>query len=70
MYTTQVNSTCTARADWLAKKNKMAYCRYSFTNKVTLWAAGYSACVVYTKTSSNQRLGVRSVVPVKIRVRC
>ena len=32
-----------------AKKNKMAFVGI-FTNKVTLWAASYSACVVYTKT--------------------
>ena len=32
------------------KKNKMAFGRYIVTNKVTLWAASYSACVVYTKT--------------------
>ena len=28
----------------------MAFVRYSVTNKGTLWAASYSACVVYTKT--------------------
>ena len=28
----------------------MAFFRYIFTNKVTLWSASYSACVVYTKT--------------------
>ena len=32
-------------------KNKMAFeCRYIVINNLTLWAASYSACVVYTKT--------------------
>ena len=47
------------RADWLAQstshlqaaeEKQNGFCRYIFTNKVTLWAASYSACVVYTKT--------------------
>ena len=37
-------------------KNKMA-CRYIITNKVTLWAASYSACVVYTKTIIHLSVG-------------
>ena len=56
----------TFRARWLAssevisqvlftseqpKENKIAFTSRSIiTNKVTLWAASYSACVVYTKT--------------------
>ena len=49
-----------AHADWLVlstseqqKKNKMASLLASVsnvTNKVTLWSASYSVCVVYTKT--------------------
>ena len=51
-----------ARADWLARRwlakyysppssrrKKNGFRRYIFTNKVALWAASYSACVVYTK---------------------
>ena len=63
VYTTQVNSTFRAR--WLAssevisqvlftsekpRKKQNGFCRYIITNKDTLWAASYSACVVYTKT--------------------
>ena len=63
VYTTQVNSTFRAR--WLASsevisqvlftselptKNKMAFVGVIVTKKVALWAASYSACVVYTKT--------------------
>ena len=33
-----------------AEEKQNGFCRYVFTNKVTLWAASYSACVVYTKT--------------------
>ena len=63
VYTTQVNSTFRAR--WLAssevisqeaEEKQNGFCRYIVTNKVTLWAASYSACVVYTKTII--RLGV------------
>ena len=39
------------------KKNKMAFFRYIFKNKVTLWAASYSACVVYTKTIIHLSVG-------------
>ena len=44
---------------WLAKyyspprsrrKKQNDFCRYIVTNKVTIWSASYSACVVYTKT--------------------
>ena len=31
------------------KKSKMAFVGIFVTNKVALWAASYSACVVYTK---------------------
>ena len=62
VYTTQVNSTFRVR--WLASsevisqvlftseqpKKDNGFCRYIFTNKVTLWAASCLACVVYTKT--------------------
>ena len=68
MYNTQVNSTFRAR--WLAssevisqvlftseqpKKNKIY--RYIFTNKVSLWATSYSACVVNTKTIIHLSVG-------------
>ena len=33
-----------------AEEKQNGFCRYIVTNKVTLWAATYSACVVYTKT--------------------
>ena len=33
------------------------FCRYIVTNKVTLWAASYSACVVYTKTIIHLSVG-------------
>ena len=64
VYTTQVNITFRAR--WLAssevisqvlftyeqpKKNN-GFCCYIFTNKVTLWVASSSACVVYTKINN------------------
>ena len=75
VYTTQVNSTF--RAHWFVssevisqvlftsnqpKKNKNGFCRPIFTNKVTLWAASYSACVVYTKTI----ILLFTSVPVKV----
>ena len=33
------------------------FCRYIFTKKVTLWAASYTACVVYTKTIIYRNVG-------------
>ena len=53
-----------ARVDWLAhrcglakyyspprsRRKKKGFCRDIVSNKVTLWAASYPACVVYTKT--------------------
>ena len=63
VYTPQVDSTFRAR--WLAssevirqvlfhlraaEQKQNGFCRYIVTNKVTLLAASYSACVVYTKT--------------------
>ena len=61
----------TFRARWLASsevisqvlptseqpKKKNGFSRYIFTNKVTLWAASYSACVVYTKTIMHLSVG-------------
>ena len=32
------------------KKKQNGFCRYIVPNKVALWAASYSTCVVYTKT--------------------
>ena len=61
------------RTDWLARrwlakcysppssqrKTKwlLSVSRYIVTNKVTLWAASYSACVVYTKTIIHLSVG-------------
>ena len=56
VYTTKVNSTF--HAHWLAsywihlqavQEKQNGFCRYIVTNKVTLWSACYSACVVYTE---------------------
>ena len=33
-----------------AEEKQNGFCRYIITNKVTLWFARRSACVVYTKT--------------------
>ena len=70
VYTTQVNSTFRAR--WLASsdvisqalftseqptKNKNGLRRYIVTNTAALWAAGYSARVVYTKTIIHLSVG-------------
>ena len=35
----------------------MAFVGYIVTNKVALWAASYSACVVYTKTIIHLNVG-------------
>ena len=40
-----------------AEENQNGFCRYIVTNKVTLWAASYSACVVYTKTIIHLSVG-------------
>ena len=40
-----------------AEEKQNGFCWYIFTNKVTLWAASYSACVVYTKTIIHFRVG-------------
>ena len=40
-----------------AEEKQKSFCRYIFTNKVTLWAASYSACVVYTKTIIHLSVG-------------
>ena len=73
VYTTQVNSTFSVH--WLGSsevisqvlftseqptKNKMAFVGNCHKiNKVTLWAASYSACVVYTKTIIHLSVGKR-----------
>ena len=41
-----------------AKEKQNGFCHYFFTNKVTLWAASYSASVVYTKTIIHLGVGV------------
>ena len=35
---------------WAAEEKQNGFCRYIDTNKVTLWAASYLDCVVYTET--------------------
>ena len=70
--TTQVNSAFRVR--WLAsseiisqllyhlraaEEKQNGFCRYIVTTKVTLWAASYSACVVYTKTTIHLSVGER-----------
>ena len=40
-----------------AEEKQSGFCCYIFTNKVTLWAASYSACVVYTKTIIHLSVG-------------
>ena len=53
-----------ARADWpstihlrATEKKQNGFCRYIFTNKVSLWATSYSAWVVYTKTIIHLSVG-------------
>ena len=40
-----------------AEGKQNGFCRYIVTNKVTLWAASSSACVVYTKTIIHLSVG-------------
>ena len=40
-----------------AEENQNGFWRYFVTNKVTLWAASSSACVVYTKTIIHLSVG-------------
>ena len=40
-----------------AKEKENGFCCSMFINKVTLWAAIYSACVVYTKTIIHLSVG-------------
>ena len=40
-----------------AEEKQSGFCRYILTNEVTLWAASYSACVVYTKTIIHPSVG-------------
>ena len=40
-----------------AEEKQNGFCRYIFTNKVTFWAASYSACMVYTKTIIHLSVG-------------
>ena len=42
-----------------AEEKQNGFCRYIVTNKLTLWAASYSACVVYTKTIIHLGVGER-----------
>ena len=41
-------------ADW---PSTIGFCQHIVTNKVTLWAASHSACVVYTKTIIHLSVG-------------
>ena len=40
-----------------AEEKQNGFCQYIFQNKVTLWAASYSACVVYTETIIHLSVG-------------
>ena len=40
-----------------AEEKQNGFSRYIITNKFTLWAASYSACVVYTKTIIHLSVG-------------
>ena len=40
-----------------AQEKQNGFCRYIVTKKITLWAACYSACVVYTKTIIHLSVG-------------
>ena len=40
-----------------AVEKQDGFCRYIATNKVTIWSASYSACVVYTKTIIHLSVG-------------
>ena len=68
VYTTQVNSTfrarCLASSEVISqvlftseqpKKNKMAFA--GILSQTTLWAASYSACVIYTKAIIHLSVG-------------
>ena len=70
VYTTQVNSSFRVRRLassevisqstihlWAAEEKQNCLCQYIVTNKVTLWVASYSACVVYTKTIIHLSVG-------------
>ena len=46
-----------------AEEKQSDFCRCTFTNKVTLWAASYSACVVYTKTIIRGSANIRHYSP-------
>ena len=43
------------------RKTKRLFSRCIVTKKVTLWAASYSACVVYTKTIIHLSVGESGV---------
>ena len=40
-----------------AEEKQNGFCWYIVTNKVALWAASHSACVVYTKTIIHLSVG-------------
>ena len=40
-----------------ADEKQNGFCLYIVTKKVTIWAASYSACVVYTKTIIHLSVG-------------
>ena len=40
-----------------AEEKQNGFCGYIVTNKVALWAASYSTCVVYTKTIIHLSVG-------------
>ena len=74
VYTTQVNRTFRARSlaspevisqvlftSEQPKKNKMVFLGILSQIQDTLWAAGYSACAVYTKTIIHLSVGESGV---------
>ena len=42
---------------WAAKEKQNGFCQDIVTNEGTLWAASYSACVIYTKTIIHLSVG-------------
>ena len=55
--TTQVNSDPSTIHLQEAEGKQNGFCRCTVTNKVSLWAASYSACVIYTKTIIHLSVG-------------
>ena len=54
------SNLCTALNLRAAEEKQNGFCRYIVINKVTLWCASYSACVVYTKRIIHLSVGESS----------